>query len=153
MAVDFNLYCDRSNPIWTILLFCFSKGERMNNLSLGKKILLSLGLLIVTSLALLLFINIYVSSKYQSAFPVQLTEGASKIFTREELKKFDGTDSSLPIYLALDGLVYNVTVGREFYGPGGHYHYLAGKDYSWLLHIVGGDTIKKKYPVVGKLSG
>ena len=72
-------------------------------------------------------------------------------FTREQLQAFDGTDSNKPIYIALDGLVYDVTAGREYYQVGGSYHDLAGKDSSGLLHIFGGSIIKKKYKVIGIL--
>ncbi len=72
-------------------------------------------------------------------------------FTREQLKVFDGTDPSKPIYLALDGLVYDVTPGKEFYQTGGAYHDLAGKDSSEPLHLVGGSIIKRKYRVIGTL--
>lgn len=72
-------------------------------------------------------------------------------FTKTELKKYNGTNPSLPIYLVLDGYVYDVTKGSEFYKVGGAYHYLAGKDSSFELHMVGGDIIKRKYPVIGRL--
>lgn len=73
-------------------------------------------------------------------------------FTLEQLKPFDGSDPNKPIYLVLDGLVYDVTSGKEFYQTGAPYHYLVGKDSSALLHLVGGSTIKRKYKVVGTLS-
>jgi predicted heme/steroid binding protein len=79
--------------------------------------------------------------------------GGEKIFTVAELVKYDGSNSSLPIYLALDGNVYDVTPGKKFYAVGGAYHSLAGRDSSTMLHLVGGDIIKKKYKVVGKLAG
>ena len=63
-------------------------------------------------------------------------------FTPDSLKKYNGTDPDLPIYLVLDGNVYDVT--------GGPYHYLAGKDSSFELHMVGGDIIKRKYPIIGR---
>lgn len=72
-------------------------------------------------------------------------------FSLEQLKPFDGTDPKKPIYIALDGLVYDVTPGREFYQVGGSYHDLAGKDSSGLLHIFGGAIIKRKYRVIGIL--
>lgn len=72
-------------------------------------------------------------------------------FSREELQTFDGSDPRKPIYLALDGLVYDVTPGKEFYQVGGAYHWLAGKDSSGPLHLVGGSTIKRKYQVIGTL--
>lgn len=72
-------------------------------------------------------------------------------FTVDQLKEFDGSDPEKPIYLALDGAVYDVTAGKEYYQTDGSYHYLAGKDSSKELHLVGGNIIKEKYPVIGYL--
>ena len=69
-----------------------------------------------------------------------------------ELAQFDGTDQSKPIYLGFEGLVYNVTSGREYYQTGGTYHFLAGKDSTTDLKIAGGEIIKRKYQVVAKLA-
>lgn len=71
------------------------------------------------------------------------------IYTKASLAKYDGEDLSLPIYIALEGSVYDVSSGREFYAPGGTYHFLAGTDGTLLLKTFGGDLIKQKYPVVG----
>ncbi len=71
-------------------------------------------------------------------------------FSADELAKYNGSDESLPIYLAYDGYVYDVSAGRDdFYGPGEAYNYLVGKDSSNMLKIFGGDIIKRKYSVVG----
>lgn len=48
--------------------------------------------------------------------------------TEAQLAKHDGTDPKLPIYMAIDGQVFDVTEGRKFYGPGGSYSFFAGKD-------------------------
>lgn len=73
-------------------------------------------------------------------------------YTLVTIAKFDGTDPSQPILLAYHGQVYDVSAGREqFYGPGQSYHSLVGKDSSALLDIAGGDIIRRKYQVVGKL--
>lgn len=72
-------------------------------------------------------------------------------FTREELAQYDGSSTTLPIYIGLDGYVYDVTLGKKFYVPGAVYHYLAGNDSSKSLHIMGGETIKQKYPIIGIL--
>ncbi|KAJ3009721.1 hypothetical protein HKX48_007775 [Thoreauomyces humboldtii] len=50
-------------------------------------------------------------------------------FTMKELLAFDGRDSS-PIYMAVMGRVYDVSRGRDFYGPGGPYENFAGRDAS-----------------------
>ncbi|KAF2843532.1 cytochrome b5 [Patellaria atrata CBS 101060] len=48
--------------------------------------------------------------------------------TDTELSAYDGSDPSKPIYLALNGSIYDVTAGRETYSPGGSYHFFAGHD-------------------------
>ncbi|MFX6571571.1 cytochrome b5-like heme/steroid binding domain-containing protein, partial [Acinetobacter baumannii] len=48
--------------------------------------------------------------------------------TPQQLKLYDGTDSSKPIYVAIRGKIYDVTTGKSFYGPGGAYALFAGKD-------------------------
>jgi len=53
---------------------------------------------------------------------------SEKLFTEEHLAKFDGSNPALPIYLAIDGNVYDVSAGRRVYGPGGSYHMMTGKD-------------------------
>lgn len=71
--------------------------------------------------------------------------------TKQELIRYDGSDSNMPIYIGLDGYIYDVTAGKKFYQAGAMYHYLAGKDSSKTLHILGGETIKQKYPIIGIL--
>ena len=73
-------------------------------------------------------------------------------YTATMLAKYDGTDSKLPIYLGLDGYVYDVTAGRSFYGLEGEYHALAGRDSSKDLRVFGGNIIKNKYPIIGALA-
>jgi len=73
-------------------------------------------------------------------------------YTTASLAQFNGEDPALPIYIAFDGDVYDVSSGRKFYGPEGTYHFLAGSDGTSLLKIMGGDIIKKKYPVIGTFS-
>ncbi|GAA93649.1 uncharacterized protein L969DRAFT_53809 [Mixia osmundae IAM 14324] len=49
-------------------------------------------------------------------------------FTEAQLRQFDGTDPSKPIYLAVMSDVFDVSAGRRMYGPGGSYHHFAGRD-------------------------
>lgn len=53
--------------------------------------------------------------------------------TPDQLKDFDGSDPSKPIYVAIRGNIYDVTTGKSFYGPGGAYCAFAGKDASRAL--------------------
>lgn len=60
--------------------------------------------------------------------PVQLGE-----ITEEELKQYDGSDSTKPLLMAIKGQIYDVSQSRMFYGPGGPYALFAGKDASRAL--------------------
>ncbi|KAJ3383423.1 hypothetical protein HDU92_004217 [Lobulomyces angularis] len=52
-----------------------------------------------------------------------------RVFTVEELSKYDGTNPDLPIYLAILGKVYDVTAGRQYYNAiDGSYGFFSGKD-------------------------
>ncbi|XP_059658277.1 probable steroid-binding protein 3 [Cornus florida] len=53
--------------------------------------------------------------------------------TSDQLKQYDGTDPSKPIYLAVKGRIFDVTTGKSFYGPGGAYAMFSGKDASRAL--------------------
>lgn len=50
--------------------------------------------------------------------------------TEEELLAYDGRDASKPLYLAINGTIYDVSNGRRMYGPGGSYSVFAGRDAS-----------------------
>lgn len=45
----------------------------------------------------------------------------SHTFTVEELLAYDGSDASKPVYIAVKGVVYDVSASREFYGKGGRH--------------------------------
>jgi len=50
-----------------------------------------------------------------------------KTFTPRTLLPYNGTND-MPVYLAVRGKVFDVTAGRNFYGPGGPYANFAGRD-------------------------
>mmetsp|Transcript_27330 Transcript_27330/g.78775 ORF Transcript_27330/g.78775 Transcript_27330/m.78775 type:complete len:242 (-) Transcript_27330:981-1706(-) len=99
------------------------------------------------------------------------------VWSEEELAPYDGSDPDGPILLAVDGIVFNVWKGRSFYGWGGEYHIMAGRDATRLLAkttlkeeieeeknkpltiaekaVLEGWfwTFKNKYDVVGQLEG
>ncbi|KAI8830326.1 cytochrome b5-like heme/steroid binding domain-containing protein [Chytriomyces cf. hyalinus JEL632] len=56
-----------------------------------------------------------------------------RLFTPEELSQFNGNDPSLPIYIALKGVVYDVTARPDLYAPGGQCAPFAGKDASYAF--------------------
>lgn len=51
-------------------------------------------------------------------------------YTDADLRKFNGEDPDKPIFLAINGTIYDVSAGRRHYGPKGSYHLLAGVDAS-----------------------
>lgn len=58
------------------------------------------------------------------------TESHEKLFTKEQLAKFDGSENSPGIYLAILGQVFDVSKAPQYYGPKGGYGFFAGKDAS-----------------------
>ena len=52
-----------------------------------------------------------------------------RTFTPKELQPFNG-ENGQPVYLAVRGNVFDVTPGKNFYGPGGPYENFAGRDAS-----------------------
>ncbi|ETW06533.1 hypothetical protein H310_02762 [Aphanomyces invadans] len=50
-----------------------------------------------------------------------------RYFTLDELREFNG-EGDKPIYIAIKGVVYDVSRRRDFYGPGEGYHLFAGRE-------------------------
>ena len=48
--------------------------------------------------------------------------------TPQQLALYNGTDPKQPIYLAINGTIFDVSEGRHSYGPGGGYSVFAGRD-------------------------
>ncbi|XP_022083121.1 neudesin-like [Acanthaster planci] len=55
-------------------------------------------------------------------------ERPMRAFTDEELSFYDGSFEGRPIYMAVKGVVFDVTSGKRYYGKGAIYNVLAGKD-------------------------
>lgn len=75
------------------------------------------------------------------------TVSQEKIFTLEELSKYDGKNGN-PAYVAVDGVVYDVTM---VFRNGIHYEHLAGQELSQAFYTKHVKQQITKYPVVGKL--
>ncbi len=57
-----------------------------------------------------------------------LPEAEERDYALSELARYDGSDPSEPLLIAIRGHVYDVTRGKSFYGPGGPYGMFAGRD-------------------------
>ncbi|XP_028839320.1 neuferricin [Denticeps clupeoides] len=53
-----------------------------------------------------------------------------RVLSVDELSRYVGATDSPGLYLAVLGQVFDVSAGRRHYGPGGGYHFFAGKDAS-----------------------
>ncbi|KAM3594573.1 uncharacterized protein V6R79_009916 [Siganus canaliculatus] len=51
-----------------------------------------------------------------------------RLFTEVDLKRYDSSQKGEPIYMAVKGVVFDVTKGKEFYGKDAPYNALVGKD-------------------------
>lgn len=72
-------------------------------------------------------------------------------FTEEELSEYDGTDPDKPIYIAIDGKIYDVSAKPEYYGEGGVYNFLVGKEAAQIFEDegIGTDIITERYTQIG----
>ncbi|CAG7942488.1 unnamed protein product [Penicillium nalgiovense] len=48
--------------------------------------------------------------------------------TPSQLSLYNGTDTNLPLYVAVNGTIFDVSANRMIYGPGGSYNFFAGRD-------------------------
>jgi membrane-associated progesterone receptor component len=78
---------------------------------------------------LLLVLYLLMRPRSLPAMPKPPPPTVFKTFTPPTLVEFDGTNGK-PIYFAVRGQVFDVSAGRQFYGPGGPYANFAGRDAS-----------------------
>lgn len=77
-------------------------------------------------------------------------ERQSKIFTKEELSDFDGTNGK-PAYVAVNGIVYDVSL-EPTWGGASHFGLLAGKDVTEQFNRCHGNIqVLSKLPKAGEL--
>lgn len=74
-----------------------------------------------------------------------------RVFTEQELKKYDGS-RKMPVYIAYNGLVYDVTSSAHWRGGDHRNLHFAGQD---LTHELSdsphGERVFRKFSVVGIL--
>ncbi|XP_024124788.1 neudesin [Oryzias melastigma] len=75
---------------------------------------------------LLLLLSVASADRVQT----RRSEAPVRLFTEEELRQYDGSEEHRPIYMAVKGVVFDVTKGKEFYGKNAPYNALTGKDSS-----------------------
>ncbi|KAI1265970.1 cytochrome b5 [Xylariaceae sp. FL1019] len=90
---------------------------------------------LVTPLNIILFaITLYTTyALYKPSPPATLPREPPAVvfrtFNPRSLLPYNGTEG-MPVYMAVRGRVFDVTSGRNFYGPGGPYENFAGRDAS-----------------------
>lgn len=67
----------------------------------------------------------------------------SNVMSNDELSFYNGEQGSKGLFLALLGQVFDVTKGEKHYGPGGAYHFMAGRDAS--LSFITGDFTDNEF--------
>ncbi|KAM3531710.1 hypothetical protein MY4038_004393 [Beauveria bassiana] len=56
--------------------------------------------------------------------------GGPIYLTPDELSQYNGYEKGKPLYLAVNGTIFDVSNGLNMYGIGGSYHFFAGRDAS-----------------------
>ncbi len=70
------------------------------------------------------------SNKYK-----EYRASGTKRFTLDELAQHTGEDKTKPILLAINGIVFDVTLGAKFYAPGKPYSCFAGRPVTRALSL------------------
>ena len=89
--------------------------------------------IVLTGILLYFYIS-QIPDEFNDENPIESKEnwaddGVEKVFTAEELTKYDGSANSLGIYLVIMGEVYDVEKGKQHYAPpDGTYQIFVGKD-------------------------
>jgi hypothetical protein len=56
-----------------------------------------------------------------AALLAYITSG-ERAFSMKALSAYDGSNEALPVYISIDGVVYDVSANRRVYGKGGSYN-------------------------------
>ncbi|KAG9192279.1 hypothetical protein G6011_11013 [Alternaria panax] len=93
----------------------------------GASVLTPINLVLLSLLALLVYLRLKPAAS--QTLPRAPPPTVFRTFTPPSLLPYNGLNN-MPVYLAVRGRVFDVTSGRNFYGPGGPYANFAGRDAS-----------------------
>jgi len=109
-----------------------SKAEAQSSWSIIEILRIIVGLIVLVGAMFWIITGESVIFKYRE-LPTLI--GAAKRYLRgpisltdDELALYNGTDPRLPIYVGLNGSVYDVSASPQTYGPSGSYAFFAGRD-------------------------
>jgi membrane-associated progesterone receptor component len=85
--------------------------------------------LLILSLLLYTLYTLLLRPTAPATLPKEPPATVFRTFTPRTLRPNDG-ENGAPVYLAVRGRVFDVSSGRNFYGPGGPYANFAGRDAS-----------------------
>jgi len=88
-----------------------------------------INLVLLSLFIVLVYMRLRPGKPTAQALPSAPPPTVFKVFTPPQLRPYSGENKS-PVYLAVRGNVFDVTPGRNFYGPGGPYANFAGRDAS-----------------------
>ncbi|KAH9168924.1 cytochrome b5-like heme/steroid binding domain-containing protein [Lactarius sanguifluus] len=96
-----------------------------------------IGLLGLLKFLVFLFVGVLLAGKFvtgdygwgvETAQLRRLWPTQQRLFSESLLARFDGNIEGIPLYIAIDGDVFDVSSNRRVYGPGGSYALMAGVD-------------------------
>lgn len=84
--------------------------------------------ILVALVGIFMYYNNYTFDFFLQLPSTKVTQKSSteKLYTENELSKYNGVDSDL-LYLSLLGKIYDVTKGSKHYGPGSNYNIFIGR--------------------------
>lgn len=72
--------------------------------------------------------NMERKKKVQKSFENTPSSKTSVSLNVSELRKYDGSNNNLPIYVSIRKRIYDVTAGSQYYAQGEKYSYLSGRE-------------------------
>jgi membrane-associated progesterone receptor component len=86
---------------------------------------------LVMIVSLILFASFYYYKRYKTQIVQDVK--VDRELTLQQLKEFNGEDTSKPLYVGINGKVYDVSEEREMYSKPSSYHVFTGTDATRLF--------------------